>query len=306
MSIYKYVSSERIDILKNAYIRFTQPAAFNDPFESFPYFKTIVPENDIDDFLHKREWDRNELEKMLKESWQKQLQKCPGVNIPFDLVKDQLKVMMEQSKPFIADLFKGLITMREPFYRKMALNAVIQAMNKEIGILCLTEKRDNLLMWAHYSSNHTGFVIEFNKNHSFFDQRTEENEIRRHLKKVRYSLKRPEVILLDPSLSNKENIDRWIKDIFWVKSKHWEYEQEWRMIQTLRDCQKIIHSTPNDIYLFPIPKDCITSIILGCRISNDDKQAIFSFIKSDREYAHVKLIESIMDEREYKLNFIDF
>ena len=44
MPIYKYVSKERIDILKNAHIRFTQPSAtkvaysyillhnFNDPF----------------------------------------------------------------------------------------------------------------------------------------------------------------------------------------------------------------------------------------------------------------------------------
>jgi len=299
MPICKYVSSERIDILKNAHIRFTQPAAFNDPFESFPYFKTIAPENDIDDFLRKYEWGGNELEKMLEESRQKQLQKYPGVNIPFDRVKGQLKAMMEQSKPFITNLFKGLMTMRGPFHRKMTLNALIHAMNKEIGILCFTEKRDNLLMWAHHSSNHTGFVVEFNENYSFFDQRTKENEIRRHLKKVRYSLKRPEVILLDLSLSNEENIDRWIKDIFWVKSKHWEYEQEWRMIYTLRDCQKIIPSNPHDIYLFPIPKDCITGVILGCRISNDDKQAILSLVKSDREYSHVKLIESIMDEREY-------
>lgn len=240
MPIYKYFSLERIDILKNAHIRFTQPAAFNDPFESFPYFKTIAPENDIDDFLGKYKWDDNELEKKLEKSWQE----LPQENIPFDLVKCPLKAMMEQLKPFITNLTKRSMTMEEPLFRKVVLDALILAMNKVIGILCLTEKRDNLLMWAHYSSNHTGFVIEFNENHSFFDRRTKENEIRRHLKKVRYSLKRPEVTLFDTGLSNEENIDRRIKDIFWVKSKHWEYEQEWRMIYTLRDCQKTIPSNP--------------------------------------------------------------
>ena len=44
MSIYKYIPPERIDILQNNHIRFTQPSAFNDPFEAFPYFKALAPE----------------------------------------------------------------------------------------------------------------------------------------------------------------------------------------------------------------------------------------------------------------------
>lgn len=305
MPIYKYVSSERIDIIKNAHIRFTQPAAFNDPFESFPYFKTIAPEKDVDDFLHTHKWDEKEVEKMLEESWEKQLQKYPIINIPFNLVKVHLKAMMEGSKPFITDLFKGFMSMQEPFYRKMALSALMQGINKETGMLCLTEKRDNLLMWAHYSSNHTGFVIEFNENHTFFDQRTKENEIRGHLKKVRYSLKRPEVTLFDQSLSNQKNIDKWMRNIFWVKSKHWKYEQEWRMTYTLRDCQKMIPSQPHDICLFPIPKSCIIGLILGCRISSEDKKVLLDLVRNDKEYSHIKLIQSKMDERDFKLNFAD-
>lgn len=38
MVFYKYVSAERIDILQNRLIRFTQPNAMNDPFEARPYF----------------------------------------------------------------------------------------------------------------------------------------------------------------------------------------------------------------------------------------------------------------------------
>jgi hypothetical protein len=38
MIVYKYVVAERIDVLENGCIRFTQPAALNDPFESFPSF----------------------------------------------------------------------------------------------------------------------------------------------------------------------------------------------------------------------------------------------------------------------------
>jgi len=37
MSIYKYVIADRIDILENSRIRFTQPSALNDPFEMQPF-----------------------------------------------------------------------------------------------------------------------------------------------------------------------------------------------------------------------------------------------------------------------------
>ena len=41
MVFYKYVSSERIDILQNRLIRFTQPNAMNDPFEAKPHFYAL-------------------------------------------------------------------------------------------------------------------------------------------------------------------------------------------------------------------------------------------------------------------------
>lgn len=38
MIVYKYLHSDRIDVLENSAIRFTQPAALNDPFETMPCF----------------------------------------------------------------------------------------------------------------------------------------------------------------------------------------------------------------------------------------------------------------------------
>ena len=38
MILYKYFPAERIDILENLQIRFTQPNAMNDPFEARPDF----------------------------------------------------------------------------------------------------------------------------------------------------------------------------------------------------------------------------------------------------------------------------
>lgn len=37
MILYKYLTPDRIDVLQNCMVRYTQPGAFNDPFEVKPY-----------------------------------------------------------------------------------------------------------------------------------------------------------------------------------------------------------------------------------------------------------------------------
>jgi hypothetical protein len=41
MLAYKYVVTDRVDVLENGYIRFTQVAALNDPFETYPCFQVF-------------------------------------------------------------------------------------------------------------------------------------------------------------------------------------------------------------------------------------------------------------------------
>jgi hypothetical protein len=212
-----------------------------------------------------------------------------------------MKIKMDQAKSFVCDLIKGIASMDDPSFRSETVHMLTQMVNKEIGILCLTEKMDNLLMWAHYSSNHTGFVIQFDEKHPFFDRGSEIG----HLKKVRYSITRPEVTLLDPTLSDMEHIHQWINDIFCVKSEHWQYEQEWRMIVTLRNCQNVIASQQDDIYLFEIPKSCIKGIILGCKMSTENKERVLNILSNDDEYRHVSIRQAEMDEREFRLRFIE-
>ena len=31
----------------------------------------------------------------------------------------------------------------------------------EMGVFCMSEVKDQILMWAHYSEGHTGFCLEF-------------------------------------------------------------------------------------------------------------------------------------------------
>ena len=302
MSLYKYLTFERMDILENAHIRFTQPSAFNDPFETFPSFQAFAPIEEIEKYANDHKWDENETNKILEEAWQNEMKKYPGVNISFSLVKNQMGSVFEKSKPMIMEMFKKFMGMKGEFFKDMATNTVMKALNSTIGILCLTEAPDNILMWSHYAKNHTGFIIEFDNSHDFFDQRKKDHELRGHVKKVRYSKHRPKVTIYDPNLSKEENINIWINDFFWVKSVDWKYEKEWRIIYTLKECQKVISYVEPPVCLFPLPLESIKSVIIGSRASKPNKEAMCQLLSSRKDLSHISLKAAILDKDEYKIN----
>lgn len=324
MPIYKYVSEDRIDIIQNAHIRFTQPSEFNDPFEVYPYFKSFANIDFIDKSVDELKWDdynkesvTKQIDKALNEAYVSALKINPSKQTELNSALDYLKnheilnsckeiLFREMNilKPEMKNMLGSCLKL-ESGYREFMLKILRSALDKEIGILCLTEKYDNLPMWAHYANNHNGFVIEFDEKHSFFDQRTKPEELRRHLIKVRYSKQRPEIILYDTNLTDSENLDNWINNFLCVKSDHWEYEQEWRMFYTLRDCKNRIKNENHEICLVSVPIECIKGIILGCNISEESKQNIIALLKSNDNYSHIKLSHIELDEKEFRLNIIE-
>lgn len=75
---------------------------------------------------------------------------------------------------FIKHLFKSQPTIQ------MINQKFYEVSNRVIGILSLTSKNDNLLMWVHYANSHKGFVVEFNIENVFFNQTVRAGEILRH------------------------------------------------------------------------------------------------------------------------------
>ncbi len=302
MSLYKYVTYDRIDILKNEQIRFTQPLAFNDPFELFPFFQSIAPGKYIEEHIKTQMYDENEINKMLKDSWNNELRKYPGLNIPFSTIKDFMRGKFEQNKPMLNDMFRNFMGMKSVQFRTMAIDTIIGGLNKSIGILCFSETPNNILMWSHYSANHTGLVFELDDAHTFFDQRQSKTQLSGYVRKVRYSKDRPKLTIFNPDLSNEENMKIWIDDFLWVKSSDWEYEKEWRMIQTFRDWKGIVKEAELPIYLYPFPIDCIKAVIVGCKAKKEDIRSLQDLLKSDYKFSHIILKKAIIDELQYKLN----
>ncbi|WP_444906683.1 DUF2971 domain-containing protein [Microbulbifer sp. SSSA008] len=88
----------------------------------------------------------------------------PGVfNDPFEGQKSSasmLKILEMHNE-------NGAITEQIGHLKKNGINLVYD----DIGVLCLTTKPDNLLMWSHYAQNHEGFVLELDITHPFFNQK---------------------------------------------------------------------------------------------------------------------------------------
>ncbi|GGW97911.1 hypothetical protein GCM10007391_34910 [Alteromonas halophila] len=165
--------------------------------------------------------------------------------------------------------------------------------NELIGVLSLTEKRDNLLMWSHYASSHKGFCIGFDSNSPFFKRKRSESDEFYHLRKVTYRKLRP-----NRTASRLSGVE-----LFLVKSLAWEYEQEWRMCAVLEDSEKFINSVPFPIHLFKYPNSAVKEVILGACIESEVKSHILDVLGED--YPHVIVKQAKISTEEFNLEYVD-
>ncbi len=133
--LYKFLSVDRIDVLKNLKIRFTQPSELNDPFES----AILVDAGNLVNF----EDSIKELDKL-----------DPQDEEEHNMVERAKKEMREYAMQEMLPLVMG---------RKL-----IDNLNRAQGTLSLSRANNNLLMWSHYGSSHKGYVIGFDESHEWF------------------------------------------------------------------------------------------------------------------------------------------
>ena len=144
--------------------------------------------------------------------------------------------------------------------RELKLNTAeqIQRMTQELadylGILSLSAKRDNILMWSHYANSHQGFCLEFDTAKAPFSS----------AHRVHYQRKRRAYDL--STVHEKTNAE----NLLLTKYVDWRYEQEWRLIV----------EKGGAIYAWP--PDALTGVIFGCRMSETDKAKVKNWINQSR------------------------
>ncbi len=279
MRIYKYFPPERIDVVESARICFSSAKNLNDPFELKAPMQLYRSDEEMKATLLKSLPGIISAEYDNLPDWQK-------INLP----KDQAMVMMleiaaGQMDKMVRDLKDNLPALEVQIYERMSAS---------IGVLCLTETPNNLLMWAHYAGSHSGFVVEFDHQHEFFNQRRTEVDELRHLRKVLYAQERPILFF--------ENSDG--TELLLTKSHHWAYEQEWRMFMALEDASSIKSNSIGDFHLFDFPIESVVSVTFGCRMNVGDKIRIRKAIEGHLHY-NCRFYDTLVNPKIYELDMVE-
>lgn len=125
------------------------------------------------------------------------------------------------------------------------------------GLLCLTERKDCILMWSHYADSHSGICLEFANDLS--DTLIGQSQPVNYLPFYR----KAHAIYDD----KEAQVDR----VLLSKARCWAYEAEWR---------KIEHETGFGLKHFD-PR-VLSGVILGCRIAGPHRKQVLQWL-SERE-----------------------
>jgi hypothetical protein len=131
--LYKYLPPERLDVLRDCRVRFSQRSVFDDDHELTP---------DVAKFG------------TLDEIWRFVLRK--GIKLPPGLPLNVLVMLIAESPK--AQASASQVTAKN-----------IKSLD-QIGIFCLTESKDSERMWAEYAGAGRGFVVGFHTAHAGFGQ----------------------------------------------------------------------------------------------------------------------------------------
>ena len=249
-ALYKYCMFNEYteEIFTHNEIYFSSPEKFNDPFDSKPRLTC--------------EGTMKERKRYLCKQYQKKYPK-------------------RSKEEILTDVEMEIITKgRDEIVLNEAMEKSREILRKKLGICCFSEKRDNILMWAHYANQHTGFCLEFDIDNDFFKPIT-------CAIKVEYDAIWPElnVMRLDSYPEGK------VGKKLLIKANDWEYEQEWRIVD---------HKKGPGIQNFP--ENALSGVILGCRISQENKENVFRWCRK-RNHPPT-LYEAKEKQKEFGLDII--
>lgn len=197
--LFKYMAEPR-NLFEEGFIRLTQPAALNDPFEASFCRKSL----------------------------------------------DELTGYFDESAAL------------DPELGEIPFSQYVESRMHHIGIVSLSENKENLLMWAHYANEHKGVVVgiaDFPTKNSIFHRIFRADALINsswgeewspfdgkpnpvsYRKGLRY---RNDKFDYDYSNISAQGADRILYEVFMQKSDEWIYEQEHRVVLRIEQADRVI------------------------------------------------------------------
>lgn len=225
-------------------IKFSSPGAFNDPFDC----KVRAPPS-----AGAQRWKRFLGEQFRKAGLSRKQQQAE--------VRRILKVERRHEDPGLG----------------AAIAVDVQRQVNSIGVLCLSTRNDDLLMWSYYAGGHGGVCLGFLHRPNAFGLPC--------AFPVKYPEEYPEVNLFDPD--KRRSVDSTLL----TKAAAWKHESEWRFID---------YRGTHGVRVFA--PDLLTEIILGAKISATDRDAVIGWV--EQSPCRPALYEARLKEREYGLDIV--
>lgn len=162
--------------------------------------------------------------------------------------------------------------LRETMNKKIrSLKFTFEDLKKQMGISCLSESDDSLLMWAHYANNHCGMCVEY-----------ELLEINEQLGfspvPVIYSDERVKFHLNNIDTIESDSTSVFVESIT-SKSPEWSYEREWRIIRDVVACGTDWNPEKKGALLEMIRP---SSVILGCKVKPEFENSVYDYCEKSR------------------------
>lgn len=168
-----------------------------------------------------------------------------------------------------------------------SLRSTFDNMKTTMGISCLSESNDSLLMWAHYANNHSGMCVEY-----------ELLEINKQLRfspvPVIYSNERPSFHSINPDTIDTDSMNILIESLT-SKSPEWSYEKEWRIIRDQEACGDSWNGDKKGAFLEMIRP---SSVILGCAAKPEFEQEVKDYCCANK----INLYQMEKNPTQYLLN----
>jgi hypothetical protein len=267
-AFYKYTSPQAaLAILQSGNVRYSSPLTFNDPFDiqSGLHF-------DFDlETLHQKIIDRiGELaaapDKPFVDSedpWGKLVLEARKYHPTHGFPRDRWVAITKDLFDFLLSEIEDTRRQYEQLWKNMLL--------PRIRVFCVSEYRDNLLMWAHYGCNHTGAVFEF------WSLPSEDNPLS-VARPIQYEETPPPFFseqewIDDLTGSKKLDHDALYKRYAYVKSAEWSYEREWRVWYPLADERQLYDD-------MAIRKSEFKCIYIGCCAKPEFERSITELVRN--------------------------
>lgn len=280
-NLYRFCmhDNRNLNMIINEQISMSNPNSFNDPYDSYVLNSCIGKTN--------RKYD---IDKIIIGIMQRSDSKIELFKQ--EMIKENIfssEFLYEEKFVILRDLAIKHNLLKCLQLNKVYLDTGDDGTNKRLGdlipqtkIACFSEKKDNVLMWAHYAKSFTGICVEYNT--ASIMEYVKRGEI--FLIPVIYT-KHPYIPCKFMQAENTQSVLLNLRQLAY-KSEDWNYEVEWRIV-------KITDNIKQNI----IELKGISNIFLGYKFEYFNKYA-FHFtdqgaIEQDAKNEQIDMFCKLMD-----------